>query len=58
MQHKNTDKDLIGAGVFAGLGAGIVTSFAVNHGQNPLLAMGITAIAVIAGVLFRLYDLA
>lgn len=57
MYNKNTDKDLIGAGVFAGLGAGVVTSFAINQGQSPFLAMGITAIAIIAGVLFRLYDL-
>lgn len=57
MHHKNTEKDLIGAGVFAGLGAGVVTSFAINQGQNPLVAMGITAIAIVAGILFRLYDL-
>ncbi len=58
MYNNNTDKDLLGAGLTAGLGAGVVTSFAVGQGQHPLLALGITAIAVMAGVLCRFYDLA
>ena len=51
MYNKNTDKDLVSAGVKAGLGAGIVTSFAVSQGQNPLMALAITAIAALFGVI-------
>ncbi len=57
MYNKNTDKDLLGAGITSGLGAGIVTSFAISQGQHPLIALAITAIAVIFGVLCRQYDL-
>ncbi|MDJ0577480.1 MAG: hypothetical protein QNJ65_20250 [Xenococcaceae cyanobacterium MO_234.B1] len=57
MYNKNTDKDLLGAGITAGLGAGVVTSFAISQGQHPLIALAITAIAVIFGVLCRQYDL-
>jgi FtsH-binding integral membrane protein len=58
MYNNNTDKDLLGAGLTAGLGAGIVTSFAVSQGQSPMIALAITTIAAIVGVLCRLYDLA
>ena len=58
MYNKNTDKDLVGAGLTAGLGAGVVTSFAVGQGQHPIIALSITAIAVMLGVVCRLYDLA
>ena len=58
MYNKNTDKDLVGAGLTAGLGAGVVTSFAVGQGQHPMIGLSITAIAVILGVVCRLYDLA
>lgn len=58
MYNKNTDKDLIGAGLIAGLGAGVVTSFAVGQGQHPMIGLLITAIAVILGVACRFYDLA
>ena len=58
MYNKNTDKDLLGAGLTAGLGAGIVTSFAIAQGQHPAIAFSITAIAVIVGVACRFYDLA
>jgi hypothetical protein len=34
------------------LGAGIVTSFAVSQGQHPLVALGITGIAVIVALIF------
>lgn len=37
--------------VTAGIGAGIITSFAVSQGQSPWLALGITAFAAIAAVL-------
>lgn len=57
MYNKNTDKDLVGAGITTGLGAGIVTSFAISQGQHPAMALTITAIAVIFGVICRQYDL-
>jgi hypothetical protein len=47
MYHKNPNRDFVSGAVAAALGAGIVTSFAVSQGQNPLLALGITAFAVI-----------
>lgn len=45
MYRKNTT-DLATAAVTAALGAGIVTSFAVNQGQHPLIALAITGLAV------------
>ena len=57
MYKHNTDKDLVSAGITTGLGAGIVTSFAVSQGQHPLIALAITTIAVIFGVVCRQYDL-
>lgn len=56
--YNNTDKDLVSAGLTAGLGAGVVTSFAVGQGQHPIVAVGITAIAATVGILFRMYDIA
>lgn len=57
MYNKDTNKDLIGAALTAGLGAGIVTSFAVSQGQHPLMAFAITAIAVIFSVICHYADL-
>lgn len=57
MYDKNTNKDLISAGIASGLGAGVVTSFAVSQGQNPLIALGITLMAGLVGVIFHLNDL-
>ncbi|MEG4409437.1 hypothetical protein Q5692_00525 [Microcoleus sp. C2C3] len=48
MYDKRPDRDLASAAVTAALGAGVVTSFAVSRGQNPLVAIGITVFA--AGV--------
>lgn len=47
----NTQKDWVGAAVIAGLGAGIVTSFAVSQGQHPLVGLGITAFSALAAVI-------
>ena len=44
-------KDWLGALVAAGLGAGIITSFAVSQGQNPLIGIGITAFAATVAVI-------
>ncbi len=57
MYNKNTNKDLISAGITAGLGAGVVTSFAVSQGQNPLIALAITVIAGLFGVICHQNDL-
>lgn len=51
MYNKNSDKDLLGAVVTAALGAGIVTSFAVSQGQNPLVALAITGFSALVAVL-------
>ncbi|MGD1950076.1 MAG: hypothetical protein ACFB14_10570 [Leptolyngbyaceae cyanobacterium] len=48
----NARKDWLGALMMAGLGAGIITSFAVSQGQNPFVGLGITAFASIVAVLF------
>jgi hypothetical protein len=52
MYNKNSDKDWLGAAVTAALGAGIVTSFAVSQGQNPLVALAITGFSALVAVLF------
>lgn len=57
MYNKNTNRDLIGAGLTAALGAGIVTSFAVSQGQHPLMALAITVIAALFAVACRWQDL-
>ncbi|ACB50897.1 conserved hypothetical protein [Crocosphaera subtropica ATCC 51142] len=57
MYKKNTDKDYVSAALTAGLGAGIVTSFAVAQGQNPFLALGITVLAAVCGVICHQFDL-
>jgi hypothetical protein len=51
MHNKNTRKDPLVSAVTASLGAGVATSFAVAQGQNPLLALGITAFAGAVAVL-------
>ncbi len=57
MYHKNKDKDLVGAGLTTGLGAGVVTSFAISQGQNPLIALGITVFAALFAVVCYQADL-
>lgn len=52
-----SDKDLISAGIISAVGAGIVTSFAVNQGQHPLVALAITAIASVCGMVCHQFDL-
>jgi hypothetical protein len=48
--YNDSPKDWLGSLVVAGLGAGVITSFSVSQGQNPLVGLGITAIAAIAAV--------
>ena len=57
MYNKNTDKDLISAGLTAAVGAGIVTSFAVSQGQNPLIALAITVMSALFAVICHQKDL-
>lgn len=51
MYNKDSGKDWLGAAVIAALGAGIVTSFAVSQGQNPFVALAITAFSVLVALL-------
>jgi hypothetical protein len=55
--YKNTEKDLVGAALTAALGAGVITSFAVSQGQNPLVAFAITALAALFAVICHQFDL-
>ncbi len=48
----NQKRDWVSAAITAALGAGIVTSFAVGQGQNPLVALGITGFSAIAALMF------
>ncbi|MEY3867891.1 MAG: hypothetical protein ACRCT1_10530 [Microcoleaceae cyanobacterium] len=51
MYHKNSHQELLTAFVTAGLGAGIITSFAISQGQHPLVGIGITAFAAVAAII-------
>lgn len=51
MYGKNSGKDWVGAAITAAIGAGVVTSFAVNQGQNPLVALGITGFATVMALI-------
>jgi hypothetical protein len=46
----NVQKDWVSAIGIAALGAGVITSFAVAQGQNPFVALAITAFAAISAV--------
>lgn len=48
---QNSQRDWAASLVIAGLGAGIITSFAVAQGQDPFVGLGITAIASVAAVI-------
>ncbi|MEL7329092.1 MAG: hypothetical protein AAGJ69_04530 [Cyanobacteria bacterium J06559_1] len=48
--HNNVRKDLVVSLVIAALGAGVITSFAVNQGQNPFIGLGITAVSALFAV--------
>jgi hypothetical protein len=55
MYDKNTKKDWLAAAVTAGVGAGIPAYIAVIQGQNPLLALGITGIAIVTALIIDHY---
>ena len=44
-------QDLISQLAVACLGAGVITSVAVAHGQNPITALGITLFSAVATVM-------
>lgn len=48
--YNSPQKDWLGSLIIAGLGASVITSFSVGQGQNPLVGLGITAIAALAAV--------
>ena len=52
---EESKKDWLSALLTASLGAGIITSFAVSQGQNPLIGIGITAFAATAAVILDRY---
>ena len=54
---QNQQKDLVGAGLTATIGAGIITSYAVSQGQHPLVATGITLFSAILSVIIYKADL-
>jgi hypothetical protein len=51
------EKDLFRAGLTASVGAGIVTSWFVGQGQNPLVALAITSVAGVFAALCHQADL-
>jgi len=51
--YDNSKRDWVGSLIVAGLGAGVITSFAVAQGQNPFVGLGITAIASVGAVLME-----
>lgn len=53
--YKGSQKDWWSAAITAGLGAGVVTSFAVSQGQHPLLALSITGFAVLLALIIDHY---
>lgn len=55
--YNNQNKDLISAGLTAGLGAGVITSFAVSQGQHPLIALSITIFSALIAVICHQADL-
>lgn len=55
--NNNQEKDLVSAGLTAAIGAGIITSFAVSQGQNPLVATGITVFSALLAVIIHQADL-
>ncbi|HIK44855.1 MAG TPA: hypothetical protein IGR64_08180 [Leptolyngbyaceae cyanobacterium M65_K2018_010] len=46
----NIQKDWVSAVAIAALGAGVITSFAVSQGQNPLVGLAITIFAAVSAV--------
>jgi hypothetical protein len=55
MYDNKPKKDWFGSIVTAGLGAGVVTSFAISQGQHPAIALGITGFAIVATLVIDHY---
>lgn len=56
MYNRNSNSDRLSAMVTAALGAGVVTSFAVSQGQHPVVALGITGVAVLVALVFDYFE--
>ncbi len=56
MYNGGTKKDYVQAGLVAGLGAGVATSFAVAQGQNPMIALAIVLMASVFAMVCHRYD--
>ncbi|MGC1309016.1 MAG: hypothetical protein WA885_17455 [Phormidesmis sp.] len=48
--YNGSKQDWLGSLVIAAMGAGVITSFAVGQGQNPLMALGITLLSAACAV--------
>jgi hypothetical protein len=53
--YDNSKKDWVSAAVSAALGAGVVATFAVSQGQHPVMALGITGLAVMTALMIDHY---
>ncbi|MGD1713757.1 hypothetical protein [Dapis sp. BLCC M172] len=53
MYKNRSNRDPLVVAITAALGAGVATSFAVNQGQNPITALGIT---IFAGIVVLICD--
>ncbi|MDB9525276.1 hypothetical protein PN498_04695 [Oscillatoria sp. CS-180] len=49
--YQKQEKDWVGSLVVAGLGAGVITSFAIGQGQSPWLAIAITLFSAAMAVI-------
>lgn len=53
--YRNTKKDWLSSVVTSAIGAGVVTSFAISQGQHPLIAFGVTGMAIAAALMIDHY---
>ena len=51
MYKKNSERDWLGEVIVASCGAGVITTFAIARGQNPLVGLGITAFAAAVAII-------
>ncbi len=56
MYNHNSQKDWVAAAVTAGIGAGIPATFAVSQGQNPIVALVITGLAIVTALVIDHYS--
>ena len=51
MYDKDSKRDWLGEVIVASCGAGVITTFAIARGQNPLVGIAITAFAAAVAIL-------